>query len=114
METRAAEDNLGHVRSIAHSGPFRSNADRNPGSEKGTVKDVQGVMRHSRTAITTDGYMQEIPASVQSTINSINKELRGSTAKSWKKSEQTGGMVVGRCKSVQRVTPNDTNDQERG
>jgi integrase len=40
--------------------------------KKGTVKDVQGMMRHSRTAITTDVYMQEIPASVQSTINSIN------------------------------------------
>jgi hypothetical protein len=40
--------------------------------KKGTVKDVQGVMRHSRTATTTDIYMQEIPASVQSTINSIN------------------------------------------
>ena len=47
--------------------------------KKGTVKDVQGVMRHSRTATTTDVYMQEIPASVQSTINSINRELRGSS-----------------------------------
>jgi integrase len=27
--------------------------------KKGTVKDVQGVMRHSRTATTTDVYMQE-------------------------------------------------------
>ena len=32
--------------------------------KKGTVKDVQGVLRHSRTATTTDVYMQEIPASV--------------------------------------------------
>ena len=46
--------------------------------KKGTIKDVQGVMRHSRTATTTDVYMQEIPASVQSTINSINSELRKS------------------------------------
>jgi hypothetical protein len=29
--------------------------------KKGTIKDVQGVMRHSRTATTTDVYMQEIP-----------------------------------------------------
>ena len=29
--------------------------------KKGTVKDVQGVLRHSRTATTTDVYMQEIP-----------------------------------------------------
>jgi len=36
--------------------------------KKGTVKDVQGVMRHSRTATTTDVYMQEIPESVQATV----------------------------------------------
>jgi hypothetical protein len=46
--------------------------------KKGTVKDVQGVMRHSRTATTTDVYMQEIPESVQTTINSIDSELRKS------------------------------------
>ena len=46
--------------------------------KKGTIKDVQGVMRHSRTATTTDVYMPEIPASVQSIINSINSELRKS------------------------------------
>jgi integrase len=39
--------------------------------KKGTVKDVQGLMRHSRTATTTDVYMQEIPKSVQSTVNSV-------------------------------------------
>ena len=76
--------------------------------KKGTVKDVQGVMRHSRTATTTDVYMQEIPASVRSTINSINRELRGSAGKSPKKSAQTGRVVVGRRKSIQRLTPNDT------
>jgi integrase len=46
--------------------------------KKGTVKDVQGVLRHSRTATTTDVYMQEIPESVQATVNSINQELRKS------------------------------------
>ncbi len=46
--------------------------------KKGTVKDVQGVMRHSRTATTADVYMQEIPESVQATVNSINEELRKS------------------------------------
>jgi integrase len=46
--------------------------------KKGTVKDVQGVLRHSRTATTTDVYMQEIPESVQATINSIHSELRTS------------------------------------
>jgi integrase len=44
--------------------------------KKGTVKDVQGVLRHSRTATTTDVYMQGIPESVQATVNSIHSELR--------------------------------------
>jgi integrase len=44
--------------------------------KKGTVKDVQGVLRHSRTATITDIYMQEIPDSVRATVNAINAELR--------------------------------------
>jgi len=43
---------------------------------KGTVKDVQGLLRHSRAATTTDVYMQEIPEGVQATVDSINQELR--------------------------------------
>jgi hypothetical protein len=42
---------------------------------KGTVKDVQGVLRHSRTATTTDVYMQEISAGVEETVNLIHREL---------------------------------------
>jgi integrase len=79
--------------------------------KKGTVKDVQGVMRHSRTATTTDVYMQEIPESVQVTINSINSELRkaGSKArKSPKNSASTGPVVSSRRKPTIRLTPNDT------
>jgi len=38
---------------------------------KGTVKDVQGMMRHSRTATTTDVYMQELPEGVRATVNSM-------------------------------------------
>jgi len=44
--------------------------------KKGTVKDIQGVLRHSRIATTTDVYMQEIPESVQKTVDSISAELR--------------------------------------
>ena len=44
--------------------------------KKGRVKDVQGLLRHSRAATTTDVYMQEIPESVQATINAIHAELR--------------------------------------
>ena len=53
--------------------------------KKGTVKDVQGLMRHSRTATTTDVYMQTIPESVQSTVNSIHLELRKSSEKERRK-----------------------------
>ncbi|MGB7554120.1 MAG: tyrosine-type recombinase/integrase [Candidatus Korobacteraceae bacterium] len=42
----------------------------------GTVKDVQGLLRHSRAATTTDVYMQEIPEGVHATINAIHAELR--------------------------------------
>jgi hypothetical protein len=38
--------------------------------------DVQGLRRHSRAATTTDVYMQEIPESVEATVNAINAELR--------------------------------------
>ena len=44
--------------------------------KKGTVKDVQGLLRHSRAATTTDVYMQEIPESVRATVEAVNKELR--------------------------------------
>ncbi len=53
--------------------------------KKGTVKDVQGLMRHSRTAATTDVYMQEIPESVQLTVNLIHLELRKSPEKERRK-----------------------------
>ena len=75
--------------------------------KKGTIKDVQGVMRHSRTATTTDVYMQEIPASVQSTINSINSELRKSDKQSRTKSKEpapAGAVVSSRRKPSARVT----------
>jgi len=81
------------------------------------LKDVQGVMRHSRTATTTDVYMQEIPESVQSTINSINSELRKSKTtarKSPKKSASTGTVVASRRKSSARVTQNDTKSWKGG
>jgi integrase len=49
--------------------------------KKGTVKDVQGVLRHSRAATTTDLYMQEIPESVRATVNSIHTELTAGKSK---------------------------------
>src|SRR5580692_3616625 len=50
---------------------------------------VPVVMWHSRTATTTDVYMQEIPASVQSPINSINSEFRKSDARSRKSTKES-------------------------
>lgn len=83
--------------------------------KKGTVKDVQGVLRHARTATTTDVYMQEIPESmqeipesVQSTINSINEELRGSLGSKRKKPARTGAVGTSRRTRSSRLTPNDT------
>jgi hypothetical protein len=49
--------------------------------KKGTVKDVQGVLRHSRAATTTDVYMQEIPENVRATVNSISQELKSDKGK---------------------------------
>ncbi len=85
--------------------------------KKGTVKDIQGVLRHSRTATTTDVYMQEIPESVQSTINSINLELRKSSAQGRetpKKAASTGLVVRSRRKPSASVTQDDTNFREGG
>src|ERR1700723_2799581 len=88
-----------------------------PTQKKGTIKDVQGVMWHSRTATTTDVYMQEISASVQSTINSINSELRKSDKHSRKKSKESasaGTDVSSRRKPSARVTQNDTESWKGG
>jgi hypothetical protein len=85
----------------------------------GTVKDVQGVMRHSRTATTTDVYMQEIPESVQATVNSINRELRGQRSEKNSRTSPAGksGTVVVLGRSIKHgavsvkvfgnLTPND-------
>jgi len=85
-----------------------------PTQKKGTVKDVQGVLRHSRAATTTDVYMQEIPKSVQATVDSINSELRKkSTSVRERKPtvvnqrERLTSSQFRRSHSV--LTPNDTN-----
>jgi hypothetical protein len=92
--------------------------------KKGTVKDVQGLMRHSRTATTTDVYMQEIPESVQSTVNSIHRELRKSPERDRPKAAEplTDAVLVG-GKTLKRgavsvkvfgnLTPNDTKRERR-
>ncbi len=47
------------------------------GKTKGHVKDIQGMMRHSKASTTTDVYMQSLEPEVRSAINSIHDELMG-------------------------------------
>ena len=82
----------------------------------GSVKDVQGLLRHMRAPTTTDQYMQVIPEGVASTLNSINDQLRNkrtsgkdrkpATCKSKKQAD-----LASRKESKKRsedLTPNDT------
>jgi hypothetical protein len=73
------------------------------------------------TATATDVYMQEIPASVQSTINSINRKLRGLNGSGRKKSASAGisrHSGRGRRKAAKRklspLTQNDTKSLTEG
>ena len=45
------------------------------GKTKGHVKDIQGMMRHSKASTTTDVYMQSLEDEVRMAINSIHSEL---------------------------------------
>jgi integrase len=45
--------------------------------DKGHIKDIQGMMRHSRLATTTEVYMQSLEDGVRTTVNSIYDELSG-------------------------------------
>jgi hypothetical protein len=68
------------------------------------VKEVQGLLRHSRAATTPDVYMQEIPESVQATVDSINQELR---KKVRRKSERKEGSE----KFATNLLPNATKSE---
>jgi integrase len=72
--------------------------------KKGTVKDVQGVLRHARAATTTDTYMQFIPASVQAVVDSIHSELRRPAKKSASARHRGKKLVSGEM----GLTPIDT------
>ncbi len=45
------------------------------------MKDVQGMMRHSRVATTTDVYRQELPEGARATGDSFHRELQGTMKK---------------------------------
>jgi integrase len=67
---------------------------------KGTVKDVQGMMRHSRVATTTDVYMQELPEGVRATVDSIHLELQGTMKKLAAKGKQRPPVVAANAAMV--------------
>ena len=73
------------------------------------MKDVQGVFRHSRTATTTDDYMQEIPESVQATVNSIHSELRGKPsprrARAWTADQRAQTSLKSRERMATKKSP---------
>jgi len=71
--------------------------------KKGTVKDVQGILRHARPGTTTDVYMQEIPESVRATVNSIHTELRSGESKSRQASE--GARTEGSKPAKRNLNP---------
>ena len=54
---------------------------RSSAARSRTVKDVEGVMRHSRVATTTDVYMQESPEGVRAPVDSLHRELQGTMKK---------------------------------
>ena len=68
--------------------------------KKGTVKDVQGMMRHSRVATTTDVYMQELPEGVRATVDSIHLELQGTMKKLAAKGKQRPPVVAANAAMV--------------
>ena len=87
--------------------------------KKGTVKDVQGVLRHSRTATTTDVYMQEIPEGVRGTIDSIHRELmkspkpRAAGSRTYKEVFRPIGKKMGHGGGKTRVSGSRTVQERR-
>ena len=83
----------------------------------GSVKDVQGLLRHMRAPTTTDKYMQIIPEGVASTLNAINSELRrkkpaGKGSKAGTSQSQESPLIsqakgIRKKNKLRDLTPND-------
>jgi integrase len=56
---------------------------------KGSVKDVQGVLCHSKPDITANVYMQQIDSGVRQALDAIYSELAAS--RKWRESRELGG-----------------------
>jgi hypothetical protein len=73
--------------------------------DMGHVKDIQGMMRHSRLATTTDVYMQSLEDGVRSTVNSIYDELSGTGTWGSKPSVTDRPNHAGKEQSAGKITP---------
>ena len=84
--------------------------------KKGDIKDVQGVLRHSRTATTTDVYMQELPEGVRATVNSIHQELTQKSGGNGDRGPETSKPSVKKAKVLSFGTRKPVRQiaQERG
>jgi integrase len=68
-----------------------------PAQTKGGVKDVQGVLGHSKADTTVNVYMQQIEAGVKSTLDAIHSELtaRGGSGRLVKFRQRFGRVWYG-------------------
>jgi integrase len=75
--------------------------------DMGHVKDIQGMMRHSRLATTTDVYMQSLEDGVRSTVNSIYDELSstGTLGSGPRKSATARSSHADREQSAANIVP---------
>ncbi len=73
--------------------------------DMGHVKDIQGMMRHSRLATTTDVYMQSLEDGVRSTVNLIYDKLSGTGTWGSKPPATAKSDHSSRAKSTTRIVP---------
>jgi len=73
------------------------------GKTKGHVKDIQGMMRHSKASTTTDVYMQSLEPEVRSAINAIHDELMGNGTTGLAPQTPSGTPTVPRVEEQQSV-----------
>jgi integrase len=82
--------------------------------DKGHVKDIQCMMRHSRLATTTDVYMQSLEDGVRSTVNSIYDELSGTGSWGSKSSATVRHCHAGRKQNDAIIAPaRETSDTQK-
>jgi integrase len=80
---------------------------------KGTVKDVQGLLRHSTPIVTAGVYMQIIPDGVQATVDSIYLELTGAAPQTAQDSK-SGSTVTEETNTNVADTREDTTCSQHG